>query len=106
MGSLTHASDPTSRHYGPYASEYRASKAALNMLVVQYAGRLGREGVKVLGADPAFCATGLAGEPEALRKLGATEEEVGGGLLRLLLRAREMLMWGGFVVLVEFVHGR
>lgn len=59
MGSLTHSSDPTSRHYGPYANEYRASKAALNMLMVQYAGRLGGEGIKVLGADPGFCATGF-----------------------------------------------
>ncbi|KAI9774134.1 MAG: hypothetical protein M1840_005227 [Geoglossum simile] len=31
IGSITHAADPNSRYYGAHASEYRASKAALNM---------------------------------------------------------------------------
>jgi NAD(P)-dependent dehydrogenase (short-subunit alcohol dehydrogenase family) len=68
MGSLTHSSDPKSRYYGLYANEYRASKAAVNMLMVQYAGKLGREGVMVLGADPGFCATNFTGNPDALKQ--------------------------------------
>lgn len=78
MASFTHSSDPTSRHYGPYANEYHASKAAANMLMVQYAGKLGREGFKVLGVDPGFCATDMTGDPESLKKMGAAEPEVGG----------------------------
>jgi NAD(P)-dependent dehydrogenase (short-subunit alcohol dehydrogenase family) len=78
MASLTYSSDSSSRHYDPYADAYGASKAALNMLMVQYAGRLGREGVKVLGVDPGFCATGFTGDPEALHRMGAAEPEVGG----------------------------
>lgn len=81
MGSLTYSSDPSSRHFGPYGNEYRASKAALNMLMVQYAGRLGGEVIKVFGADPGFCATNFTGDPESLKKLGATEPDVGGKLV-------------------------
>ena len=78
MGSLTHSSDPNSRHYGPYANEYRTSKAALNILMLQYLGKLGREGVKVLGADPGFCATSFTGNLDSLRQISATEPEVRG----------------------------
>lgn len=46
------------------------------MLMVQYSGQL--EGFKVLGADPGFCATNVIGDPDALRKMGAVEPEVGG----------------------------
>jgi NAD(P)-dependent dehydrogenase (short-subunit alcohol dehydrogenase family) len=52
MAFFSHSSDPTSWHYGTHANEYRASKAVLNMLMVQYAGRLGRKGFKGVGADP------------------------------------------------------
>ena len=76
-GSITHAADPNSKYYNPGATEYRASKAALNMLMVQYWHRLGKEGFKVFGADPGLVATNLA-DPEALRKRGALEADVGG----------------------------
>jgi NAD(P)-dependent dehydrogenase (short-subunit alcohol dehydrogenase family) len=86
MGSLAHSSDPKSRHYGAYANEYRASKAAMNMLMVRYAGALGREGVRVLGADPGFCATNFTGNPDALRQMGAMEPEVGGKVVASVIR--------------------
>jgi NAD(P)-dependent dehydrogenase (short-subunit alcohol dehydrogenase family) len=78
LGSLAYTSDKNSRHYGPYANELRVSKAALNMAMVGYANhpKLGK--IKVLGADPGFLATNLTGNPDALRKMGATEPEVGG----------------------------
>jgi NAD(P)-dependent dehydrogenase (short-subunit alcohol dehydrogenase family) len=78
MGSLTHPSDPNSRHYCPSANEYRASKAALNMLMLRYSGKLGREGIKILGADPGFCATNFTGNLDSVRQMGATEPEVEG----------------------------
>jgi NAD(P)-dependent dehydrogenase (short-subunit alcohol dehydrogenase family) len=44
VGSLSQAADPESKYHHPGASEYRASKAALNMLMVQYWVRLKGEG--------------------------------------------------------------
>ena len=53
-----------------YANEYHASKAALNMLMVQYAGRLGRERIKVLAADPRFLCDGLYGGFGGVEEVG------------------------------------
>ena len=77
VGSITHAADPTSKYYNPSANEYRASKAAVNMLLVQYSNRLGKEGMKVIGADPGLIATNFV-NAEQVRKRGAMEPEVGG----------------------------
>jgi NAD(P)-dependent dehydrogenase (short-subunit alcohol dehydrogenase family) len=44
VGSLSQAADPESKYHHPGANEYRASKAALNMLMVQYWVRLKGEG--------------------------------------------------------------
>ena len=76
-GSISYAADPTSKYYIPRANDYRSSKAALNMLMVQYAHKLGLEGFKVFGADPGLVATNLV-NVEELRKRGAAEPEVGG----------------------------
>ncbi|KAL2012343.1 hypothetical protein VTN00DRAFT_5061 [Thermoascus crustaceus] len=51
-GSLTYMSDKTSRHYGPYATELCLTKAALNIVMVEYANH-----PKVVGAEPRFLAT-------------------------------------------------
>ena len=60
-GSLTHAADPNSPHYGSKTgmqfSHYRASKTALNMLLIEYHKMLGEEGFKVMGADPGLVVT-------------------------------------------------
>ncbi|KAI1213918.1 NAD(P)-binding protein [Annulohypoxylon truncatum] len=80
-GSITHASNPASPHYAPGgATEYRTSKAALNMLMALYAARLRRpEGsFYVFGADPGLCATNFTGDPAALRDRGAAEAWQGG----------------------------
>ena len=77
VGSISHAADPTSKYYAPAANEYRASKAALNMLMVQYWNKLGKEGFKVFGADPGLVATHMV-DIEAVRKRGALEADVGG----------------------------
>lgn len=86
IGSLTHSSDTSSRHYGPYANKYWASKAAVNMLMVQYAGPLGQDGVAMLSADPRFCATNLTGNPNALRQMGAAEPEVRGKIVASVVK--------------------
>lgn len=78
MGSITHAADPSSPHYNPLGTEYRTSKAAMNMLMVMYSVRLKDEGFKVLGADPGLCATNLTGDPDSLRRRNAAEPSDGG----------------------------
>lgn len=77
-GSITHASDPASPYYSPYALRYRTSKAALNMLMVMYNVILKDEGFKVFGADPGLCATNLSGDPDSLRRRNAAEPGDGG----------------------------
>lgn len=78
LGSITEAADPAGKYRNTRGTEYRLSKAALNMMMVQYAARLGGEGIKVLGADPGLNATSLTGDAESLRKRGAVEPHVGG----------------------------
>ena len=81
-GSLIHASDPTSQYYGSKTgmqfSHYRASKAALNMLLIEYHKTLGEEGFKIMGADPGLVVTNFL-NAEKVRALGAPEANVGGG---------------------------
>jgi len=86
-GSITHASDPTSKYHAASANEYRTSKAALNMLMVQYWVKLGKEGFKVFGADPGLIATNFGwGKPEVLRERGGMEPEVGGERIATVVR--------------------
>jgi NAD(P)-dependent dehydrogenase (short-subunit alcohol dehydrogenase family) len=89
LASLSHTSDKTSRHYGPYATELRASKAALNMVMVEYANHPEMQGIKVLGADPGFLATNITGDPESLRKMGATEPDVGGEVVAAIVKGEK-----------------
>jgi NAD(P)-dependent dehydrogenase (short-subunit alcohol dehydrogenase family) len=78
MGSITHASDPNSPYYNPHGTEYRTSKAALNMLMTMYNARLKDEGFLVFGTDPGLCATNFTKDSESLRKRGAAEPSDGG----------------------------
>jgi len=85
VGSISQAADPESKYYRPTANEYRASKAALNMLIVQYWGKLKNEGFKVFGADPGLVATDFLNR-EAVKKRGAVEPEVGGKRVACVVR--------------------
>lgn len=77
MGSLTTAEDPTSIPYSIPDVAYRASKSALNMLMIQEHKEMSKHGLKVFAVDPGFVrsnirgksaeavsAGGLAGDPE------------------------------------------
>lgn len=88
MGSITGASDPQSPYYRPQGAEYRATKAALNMLMVQYSHMLGLEGknFKVFTADPGLNATNLTGNAESLRARGAADPSVGGGVIAAVVK--------------------
>lgn len=85
-GSLTQASDPTSRFHRCGASEYRASKAALNFLMLQYYLALKDDGFLVAAADPGLNATQLTGDVESLKKIGAPEPGVGGERIAKVVR--------------------
>ncbi len=84
-GSISHAADPKSQYYEASGNEYRASKAALNMLIVQYWNKLGPEGFKVLGADPGLIATDIV-NAEYVRTRGALEVDVGGERVAMVVR--------------------
>lgn len=95
MGSLAGASDPGSRYYrsvlGTSPLEYRVSKAALNMLMLEYWKRYGAEPrvavggvglgsrVRVWAADPGANATGFMeeGAAEMARARGIQGPEEG-----------------------------
>ncbi|KAF2230132.1 putative carbonyl reductase [Viridothelium virens] len=85
VGSIRQAADPNSKYYAPAANEYRASKAALNMLLVQYWVKLQKENFKVFGADPGLIATNFV-NPEQVRKRGAMEPDVGGERVASVVR--------------------
>ena len=61
LGSLALAVDPASPYAAIKPPAYNSSKAAVNMLTVIYAARLGAQGVKVNAVDPGYCATDLNG---------------------------------------------
>lgn len=88
-GSITHAVDPKSPYYNPNGTEYRTSKAAINMLMVMYWARLKTEGFKVLGADPGLCATNFTGDPESLRRRNATEPSDGGRRVAVVVKGEK-----------------
>ncbi|EED20052.1 short chain dehydrogenase/reductase, putative [Talaromyces stipitatus ATCC 10500] len=83
IGSITGASDPSSPYYRPQGTDYRVSKAALNMLMVQYHHILGLEkkNFKVFTADPGLNATNFTGDADSLRARGAAEPHVGGAVI-------------------------
>ncbi|KAH8751407.1 hypothetical protein F5882DRAFT_454510 [Hyaloscypha sp. PMI_1271] len=85
VGSLSQAADPNSKYHHPGANEYRASKAALNMLMVQYWVRLKGEGFLVHGSDPGLVATDFL-DREQVKKRGAVEEWVGGERVASVVR--------------------
>jgi len=89
MGSITHAADPKSPYYNPHGTEYRTSKAAVNMLIVMYLARLKDEGFKVLGADPGLCATNFTGDPDSLRKRNAAEPLDGGRRVAVVVKGEK-----------------
>ena len=60
MGSISLTERAPVNPMFPSASPYSASKAAINMVTVEWARLL--KGIRVWGVDPGFCATEIAGE--------------------------------------------
>lgn len=61
LGGLSNHGDPGWQYAWFNAIAYPASKAALNMVTVQYAKELAAAGIKVNAADPGYTATDLNG---------------------------------------------
>ncbi|KAJ5936751.1 hypothetical protein N7466_003201 [Penicillium verhagenii] len=61
---------------------YRSAKTGLNMLMREWHRWLKEDGVKVWAISPGFLATGLGGDPEAFRKMGAGDPAVAGPFIR------------------------
>ncbi|KPM46335.1 hypothetical protein AK830_g216 [Neonectria ditissima] len=85
-GSLTHASDPTSRFHIASRTEYRLSKTALNFIMVQYWAALKDAGFLVFAADPGLNATNLTGDADSLRARGASEPHIGAERIAKVVR--------------------
>ncbi|KZL85279.1 short-chain dehydrogenase, partial [Colletotrichum incanum] len=61
---------------------YHSSKVALNMVMLNWHWLLKADGVKVWCIFPGFLTTGLGGNPELLKKMGAGEPSQGGILIK------------------------
>jgi NAD(P)-dependent dehydrogenase (short-subunit alcohol dehydrogenase family) len=66
-------------------SAYRSVKSGLNMLMREWHRMLKEDGVKVWCISPGFLATGLGGNTELLKKMGAGDPQVGGSFIRSVL---------------------
>nr|OQO30257.1 hypothetical protein B0A51_01805 [Rachicladosporium sp. CCFEE 5018] len=60
---------------------YRASKVALNMLMLDWAHKLKADGVKVWAVLPGMLATNLGGMPEMAQAMGAGHPSAGGNVM-------------------------
>ncbi|KAL2832555.1 hypothetical protein BDW59DRAFT_139416 [Aspergillus cavernicola] len=70
---------------GPGVPAYRSAKTGLNMLMREWERILKNDGVKVFGVSPGLLATGLGGNREFLKKIGAGDPVVAGPFLRDVL---------------------
>ncbi|KIW07543.1 uncharacterized protein PV09_01502 [Verruconis gallopava] len=61
---------------------YRSSKTGLNMMMLEWSRLLKEDGVKVIAISPGMLATGLGGNPEALKASGALDPKIGADLVR------------------------
>ncbi|KAL3493352.1 NAD(P)-binding protein [Aspergillus germanicus] len=72
----------------PSMPSYRSTKTGLNMLVREWDRILKNDGVKVWAVSPGLLATGLAGNPEAMKKMGAEDASVAGPFFRGILEGK------------------
>ncbi|KAL4783717.1 putative short chain dehydrogenase [Aspergillus varians] len=61
---------------------YRSSKTGLNMLMREWHRILKNDGVKVFAISPGYLATGLGGDPEFSKKMGAGDPSVAGPFIK------------------------
>lgn len=61
---------------------YRSSKTGMNMMMREWARILKADGVKVWAVSPGLLATGLGGDRELLKKMGALDPQVGANIIK------------------------
>jgi NAD(P)-dependent dehydrogenase (short-subunit alcohol dehydrogenase family) len=66
----------------PSISAYRSSKTGMNMLMREWRRILSEDGVKTWCVSPGFLATGLGGNAERNRQLGAIDPAIGANFVR------------------------
>ncbi|CCT75340.1 related to dehydrogenases with different specificities (related to short-chain alcohol dehydrogenases) [Fusarium fujikuroi] len=88
-GSITLTSNPESPLHSAGATEYRTSKAGLNMLMTMYNIRLKSEGFLVFGVDPGLCATNFTSDAESLKQRGAAEPAEGGDRIARVIKGEK-----------------
>ena len=66
----------------PSISAYRASKTGMNMMMREWARILKEDGVKTFCVSPGFLATGLGGDQERNRQMGAIDPAIGAELVQ------------------------
>ncbi|KAH8691015.1 hypothetical protein GQ44DRAFT_636604 [Phaeosphaeriaceae sp. PMI808] len=64
---------------------YRSAKTGMNMLMREWHKTLHEDGVKVFAISPGFLATGLGGNPEMSKKMGAGDPEIAGPFIRAVI---------------------
>ena len=64
---------------------YRSSKTGMNMMMREWYRTLKNDGVKVWCMSPGFLATGLGGNQEANKAMGATDPAVAGSFVQSVL---------------------
>lgn len=64
---------------------YRATKVATNMIMLTWKLTLEGKGVKVWGVSPGILATGLGGDKEFFKAIGAADPSIGGNLIRSII---------------------
>ena len=67
---------------------YKSSKAGLNMVMVEWHRILQKDGVKVWSIAPGLLATGLGGNREFLKKMGAGDPSIGGRVIRNVVEGK------------------
>jgi len=67
---------------------YRSAKTGLNMMALEWDRVLKNDGVKVWTVAPGLLATGLGGNPEMLKKMGAGDPSIGGTVLRNVVEGK------------------
>ncbi|KAK9368813.1 hypothetical protein V1509DRAFT_621525 [Lipomyces kononenkoae] len=67
---------------------YRSAKCGLNMLMREWHRTLKEDGFKVFSISPGFLATGLGGNPEASKKMGAGDPAIAGPFIRSVLEGQ------------------
>jgi NAD(P)-dependent dehydrogenase (short-subunit alcohol dehydrogenase family) len=66
----------------PSITAYRASKAGMNMLMREWARILHQDRVRTWCVSPGFLATGLGGNGERNKQMGAIDPAIGANLVR------------------------